>query len=130
MENGVLEKILTHSLIRRLAGERYYERGRDYFQQGQVSSLRQNGKNIRARVAGTHDYAVSLSAKAKTLAYQCDCPIGSDGECCKHCVAVAGKRTAWIGDSSSAEKSRSSGVCRRERQEVPRSGSRSAVCRR
>jgi uncharacterized Zn finger protein len=88
-----LAKIISDSRIRGLAGDLYYQRGLDYFQRSRVSSLEESGDNIRSIVAGTEDYAVLLTAEAKTLHYHCECPLGLDGEFCKHCVATA---LAWL----------------------------------
>ncbi len=86
-------KIISDSWIRRLAGDLYYQRGLDYFQRRLVSSLEESGDSIRSIVAGTEDYAVLLTATAKRLDYHCECPLGLDGEFCKHCVATA---LAWL----------------------------------
>ncbi len=92
--SGVLDKVITRSLIRRLAGERYYERGVAYFEEDRVSSLQQVGDSVRAIVMGSEEYVVQLTTgKAKTLEYRCACPLGSDGEFCKHCVAAG---LAWL----------------------------------
>jgi uncharacterized Zn finger protein len=87
-KDTALGKIVTSALIRRLAGDRYYERGVDYLQDGKVTSLQQDEKRIRAVVMGADDYDVALTAKGSTLEYRCSCPLGSDGEFCKHCVAA------------------------------------------
>ncbi len=90
---SALAKMISDGWIHRLAGDRYYQRGLDYFRRGLVSSLEESGNSIRSIVAGTEDYAVLLTAKAKTLDYHCECPLGVDGEFCKHCVATA---LAWL----------------------------------
>ena len=41
-----------------------------------------------AKVLGTEEYRVRLQARDDGLDYSCDCPLGTDGEFCKHCVAV------------------------------------------
>lgn len=90
---SALAKMISDGWIHRLAGDRYYQCGLDYFRRGLVSSLEESGNSIRSIVAGTEDYAVLLTAKAKTLDYHCECPLGVDGEFCKHCVATA---LAWL----------------------------------
>jgi len=103
MENtGALEKIVTSALIRRLAGDRYYERGLDYLQDGKVTSLQQDGTRIRAVVEGNNDYDVVLAAKGKRLEYRCSCPLGDDEEFCKHCVAAG---LAWLQQNADPVKS-------------------------
>jgi uncharacterized Zn finger protein len=86
---GHLHAILSDSFIRRLAGDRYYERGVDYFRRGLVDSLLQSGDSIEATVRGTEQYAVRLSSKGQKFKYTCECPIGEGGGFCKHCVATA-----------------------------------------
>jgi uncharacterized Zn finger protein len=104
---GGLEKIVTPALIRRLAGEPYYERGLDYFENGNVASLHQDGTRIHGVVEGTDDYDVVLSAKGKTLDYRCSCPLGSDGEFCKHCVAVG---LAWLEQNAERQRDQNKGA--------------------
>jgi uncharacterized Zn finger protein len=90
---GAARASISDELIRRLAGDRYYERGLDYFQRGRVSSLAVSGNSVHSVVSGTERYAVRLTAKARTLDHHCECPLGSDGAFCKHCVATA---LAWL----------------------------------
>ena len=90
---GTGRAAISDELIRRLAGDRYYQRGVDYFQRGRVSFLEVSGNSIHSVVTGTERYAVLLRAKAKTLDHHCECPLGIDGEFCKHCVATA---LAWL----------------------------------
>jgi uncharacterized Zn finger protein len=104
---GGLEKIVTPALIRRLAGEPYYERGLDYFENGNVASLHQDGTRIHGVVEGTDDYDVVLSAKGKTLDYRCSCPLGCDGEFCKHCVAVG---LAWLEQNAERQRDQNKGA--------------------
>ncbi len=84
---------MTDALVRRLAGTQSYQRGRDYFSHGHVESLEERGDGASAVVRGNRDYAVTLSVDDGVLDYSCDCPVGSDGEFCKHCVAAA---LAWL----------------------------------
>jgi uncharacterized Zn finger protein len=102
-ETDALEKVVTAAVIRRLAGERYYERGLDYLHSGKVTSLRQDGSRIRAVVSGNDDYDVVLTAKGKVLDYRCSCPLGGDGEFCKHCVAAG---LAWLQENKAPAKGR------------------------
>ena len=104
---GSLEKIVTPALIRQLAGEQYYERGLDYFENGNVASLHQDGTRIHGVVEGTDDYDVLLTAKEKTLDYRCSCPLGGDGEFCKHCVAVG---LAWLEENAEKRKDQKKGA--------------------
>jgi uncharacterized Zn finger protein len=72
----------------RLAGERFYERGLKYFKQGAIVRLACKSDSVSAKVRGTHDYRVKIWTEGKSLAFDCDCPVGMKGEFCKHCVAV------------------------------------------
>lgn len=88
---------LTRDVMLELAGETYFERGEGYHRGGHVYDLVEHGGIVVAKVAGTEDYRVRLWA-GDGLAYSCDCPLGLDGEFCKHCVAAG---LAWLeGDFS------------------------------
>jgi uncharacterized Zn finger protein len=79
--------------LRRLAGGSSFERGEDYFANNHVERLSEQEGVITARVRGTQPYRVKLCLDKKGLDYSCNCPIGTDGEFCKHCVAVG---LAWL----------------------------------
>jgi len=87
--------------IRQLAGERFFERGEKYFDEGRVYGLTEYRGQVAAKVAGTEDYRVRLWAERGRLGYSCSCPVGDDEEFCKHCVAVA---LAWIEESGGKSK--------------------------
>ncbi len=55
---------------------------------------------IAAKVLGTYEYSVRLWVEDDGLGYSCNCPLGVDGEFCKHCVAVG---LAWLDDGSSED---------------------------
>jgi uncharacterized Zn finger protein len=62
------------------------QRGRAYATSGRVTDIRRSADGVvTARVTGKSTYRVRLTDRGGT----CDCPIGSDGGFCKHCVAVA-----------------------------------------
>jgi len=84
---------MNDAVVRRLAGAQSYQRGLDYFSHGHVESLEETADGVRALVRGNQDYTVSLTADDGVLDYSCDCPVGSDGTFCKHCVAAA---LAWM----------------------------------
>jgi len=85
---------LTRDVMLELAGESYFERGEDYHRGGHVHDLVEHAGVVVARVAGTEDYRVRLWAE-DDLVFTCDCPLGLDGEFCKHCVAAG---LAWFED--------------------------------
>jgi uncharacterized Zn finger protein len=87
-----LTTTVTPRLLRRLAGERAFERGEAYFAEGAVRSLRRRDGGVEARVQGTSSYRVRLAIEDGDLTYECTCPVGQDSEFCKHCVAVG---LAW-----------------------------------
>jgi uncharacterized Zn finger protein len=84
---------LERDNLRRMAGARSFERGEDYFLNKQVKALAEHEGTITAKVQGTRPYRVELWIEEEDLEYSCTCPMGADGEFCKHCVAVG---LAWI----------------------------------
>ena len=88
-----LAKSMNKKVVRRLAGDRYYSRGEEYFQQRRVRSIAPTPKGLVATVRGARDYEVRLEDDDGILDYACDCPIGDEGFFCKHCVAAA---LAWL----------------------------------
>jgi uncharacterized Zn finger protein len=89
-----LSQALNDAVVRRLAGDRAYNRGRDYFIHGRVESIEADTEKVRASVRGEQGYRVELSADEGVLDYSCDCPVGAGGTFCEHCAAVA---LAWLG---------------------------------
>src|SRR5882724_7898203 len=80
--------------LRRMAGGVSFERGEDYFLNGQVKALAEHEGTITAKVQGTRPYRVKFWIDEEDdLEYSCTCPVGADGEFCKHCVAVG---LAWL----------------------------------
>jgi len=107
MTHSSLHNLSRHS-IRALAGESYFARGEKYFEEGRVHGLTEYRGQVVAKVAGTEDYRVKLGAERGRFSYSCSCPVGDDGEFCKHCVAVA---LAWIeepGGKGKRDKSKKS----------------------
>lgn len=91
---------LDRRTLRRMGGPRSFERGEDYFANGQVGSLVEHKGTITAKVRGTQPYRVKLWVEGSELEYSCTCPVGEDGAFCKHCVAVG---LAWL-EQGQAEK--------------------------
>jgi uncharacterized Zn finger protein len=101
---SVLSQAITDAVVRRLAGPQAYRRGLDYFRSGHVTSLEHTKDDyIRAIVRGAENYAVNLTADEGVLDYSCDCPMGSDGSFCKHCVATS---LAWL-DAKNPQETKS-----------------------
>lgn len=96
-----LSQYITRELILRLAGERYFQRGLNYFRQGRVAELEEFGDSIEAIVEGTEEYVVKLAAKSRGLGHDCNCPLGLDDAFCKHCVALA---LQWLDGQAAGEE--------------------------
>lgn len=91
--SSTFASLLDRSNLRRMAGAASFERGEDYFANDQVKRLSEEDGVLAARVQGTYPYRVKLWLDGKDLDYSCTCPVGADGEFCKHCVAVG---LAWL----------------------------------
>ncbi len=74
--------------LKRLATNRSFARGEAYFKDGRVHSLATYEGASTAIVSGQDDYCVTLRSTEREIDYSCDCPIGLEGDFCKHLVAV------------------------------------------
>ncbi|MHB8539897.1 MAG: SWIM zinc finger family protein [Candidatus Acidiferrales bacterium] len=101
-----LTDLVNEATLEELAGERAFERGADYFADGQVVGLKEENGTITARVRGTYYYRVKLWAEDEELASECNCPVGQDGVFCKHCVAAG---LTWLD-----RRKQTGGVTRRQ----------------
>ena len=88
-----LSPFLTKERILRMAGDRYFERGLNYFRQGRVTEIEESGDSVEGIVEGTEEYVIKFTAKSGSLEHDCNCPLGLDDAFCKHCVAVG---LAWL----------------------------------
>ena len=70
------------------AGNVYFARGENYFEIGNVHSVRERDGIIRATVAGSQSYKTAISVTEDGLIGKCSCPLGQNGEFCKHLVAT------------------------------------------
>ncbi len=86
---------ITKASLKNLAGEKYFERGLDYFANGAVIYLSISDDGITARVQGTESlpYMVRFWLKKQELHWGCTCPLGIEGAFCKHIVATG---LAWL----------------------------------
>jgi uncharacterized Zn finger protein len=86
---------ITKVSLKKMAGEKYFERGLDYFENGAVIYLRVGDDGIAARVQGTESlpYTVRFWLKKQELQWGCTCPLGIEGAFCKHTVATG---LAWL----------------------------------
>jgi uncharacterized Zn finger protein len=93
MSSGLTD-VLTLRTIQELADARTFARGMAYFHGGAVGLLDADEHEARASVQGTQRYRVRLAAAPDgELDYECDCPVGDEGNFCKHAVAVA---LSWL----------------------------------
>lgn len=86
-------KLITEASLAKLAGEKSFARGAGYFEGGAVADLVQTRGAIKARVVGGDEYRVELRPESGRLSFSCTCPVGRDGEFCKHVVATG---LAWL----------------------------------
>ena len=81
---------ITEQLIRRFASGESFQRGREYFRSGAVTSLTRRGERLLAEVEGSsyEPYRVDVAFDAGGIASaQCTCPYDWGGAC-KHIVAT------------------------------------------
>ncbi len=94
-----LDKLISESRLRKLAGERYFERGLKYFRGGTVARVRSSDDGIAARVIGTEPYVARIWLAGGALRWGCSCPLGVEGAFCKHLVATGlARRSGHAGD--------------------------------
>lgn len=96
------QRAAIQAQARDLAGAKYYARGEAYAKDGQVTLDVIRGDGVTAIVSGTQDYAVQLQWEQGELDGECDCPLGDNGEFCKHQVAVALVWSGAVGSGTSA----------------------------
>jgi uncharacterized Zn finger protein len=75
--------------LRKLAGDKVFERGEDYHADGQVEILSLEPERVLAQVAGSDDYRTVLTGRGKKIGGECSCPAFTDWGFCKHMVATA-----------------------------------------
>lgn len=83
-----INNLLTVDNLLDAAGDAYFERGEGYAFQGLVEDLRFQNNRIVARVNGTHLYETAIYDDEGELWGECSCPLGQQGEFCKHLVAT------------------------------------------
>ena len=92
-----LADLVSESSLETLAGERYFERGLAYFRDGVVNLFHADEREIAGNVLGTEFYGVRLWLKRGLLNWACTCPLGEQGEFCKHLVATG---LTWLAQQS------------------------------
>ncbi len=93
MAKTTLADLITEPALEEVAGDRSFARGVEYFRSGAVERLVFRDGRISARVVGTDVYSVKLWPEGRRLEWDCTCPMGADGEFCKHLVATG---LAWL----------------------------------
>ncbi|MCR4574954.1 MAG: SWIM zinc finger family protein [Lentisphaeria bacterium] len=83
-----IDEVVTVSNLRSAAGDRSYLRGQEYFEDGAVHFMCCDGEQLTAEVHGTHVYHVRITNNDGFLEGECSCPMGQDGNFCKHLVAL------------------------------------------
>jgi uncharacterized Zn finger protein len=87
---------LTPKAIQRQVGERIFNLGQRYFEDGALFDLRRQGNTLKGRCQGSRDeaYRVEATLKGKGVASaECSCPVGDGG----HCKHVGALLVAWEG---------------------------------
>lgn len=91
------------TFIQRVAGEKVYLRGFQYYIDGCVEPINLQGcadKQAQFTVKGSADYRVDLVQQhSGSLLGECDCPHARDGNFCKHQVAAALFWKARLGEA-------------------------------
>jgi len=82
------DNMLTIQNFDKRIGKTMLQRGEQYYSNGAILNLEENGSNWTAEVEGSEVYSVTVSLKndKEINEYFCDCPF--DGDICKHLVAV------------------------------------------
>jgi len=93
IDRGPFAHVLHADMIQKLARGATFARGRTYGAEGRVKALAKKGVQLVGAVHGTSLYAVSIWVTSDGFGYTCSCPAGTEGDFCKHCVAVA---IAWL----------------------------------
>ena len=75
--------------LRRLAGEKTFRRGEDYYAGGRVDILACETARIVAQVGGSENYSTIVTGYGRDIGGGCSCPAFEDMEFCKHMIAVA-----------------------------------------
>jgi|CXWL01.1.fsa_nt_gi uncharacterized Zn finger protein len=100
MSEPSFDELLSRETLRAAAGDKYFARGEEYFEQELVDRLRVMPGVITAKVQGTEKYEVRIALADGRLEFDCTCPLADEGTVCKHCVAVG---LAWIDERGASD---------------------------
>lgn len=90
---ATLADMLNTASLKKHAGSVYYGRGVEYYECDAVELRIFDENTITAHVQGTLNYNVTLRTRNHALDWSCSCPLGDEGEFCKHVVATG---LAWL----------------------------------
>jgi uncharacterized Zn finger protein len=90
----------TPAVLRQATTAKYYRRGEEYFECDLVKSLKEKDGKIYATVHGGQPYKTTLWLEDGMAGGQCSCPLGREGEFCKHLVATG---LTWIEAQASGD---------------------------
>ena len=82
------QRIFAIDVLRSAAGDKVFERGVGYHEEGLVEIFSLGAARVRARVIGTEPYMVDLAINNGALDGRCTCPAHRDFGFCKHMVAA------------------------------------------
>ncbi|MGH8679788.1 MAG: SWIM zinc finger family protein [Burkholderiales bacterium] len=102
-----LADLISEPVLEDLAGDRSFARGVGYFRSGAVERLVSRNGRLSARVVGTDIYTAKLWPDGGRLDWDCTCPMGEDGEFCKHLVATG---LAWLAAAGNSDTQTSSEI--------------------
>lgn len=80
---------LNDDTLRAMAGDGAFSRGSKYAKEGRVELETRSEHIIAGTVRGTANYSATLHLDGESLHGTCNCPVGNDGDFCKHLVALA-----------------------------------------
>jgi uncharacterized Zn finger protein len=93
LKNGPL--FIDSDSLQAITDARTFRRGREYARTGRVEQIQEHDGEIEAAVQGTQSYRTKLWQADGKLRFSCSCPLGEEGTCCKHVVALG---LAWLGE--------------------------------
>lgn len=102
--NRGFHRTFSRRALRSFAGQHAYERGLRYADGSQVRIVSTTASSAVATVVGSSPYRVRLWIEDDEPAHECDCPVGTSGQFCKHVVAAALLVTGAAGEGETADQ--------------------------
>lgn len=99
--SDTLETLLTPMTLVRSTDRATLQRAQPYAEGDAIAWLKVEPQRLEARVQGSrpHPYVVELAVRNGELSRRCNCPMGNEGDFCKHLAAVA---LAWLAGRAAA----------------------------